>query len=90
MESHALHADGLYYESGDNDANARLWVNLYAPSTADWKSAGVKLEVATDLPVGQSATVKISPAIFEEVHPRWVTSILGGRGIQRQSQRQCS
>ena len=29
MESHALHADGLYYESGD-----RLWVNVYAPSTA--------------------------------------------------------
>ena len=26
MESHALHGDGIYYESGD-----RLWVNLYAP-----------------------------------------------------------
>ena len=36
MESHALHGDGIYYESGD-----KLWINLYAPSTAEWKSAGV-------------------------------------------------
>jgi DUF1680 family protein len=56
MESHALHADGIYYESGD-----KLWVNLYAPSTADWKSGDVKLEVATDLPIGQTATVKVTP-----------------------------
>ena len=55
MESHALHADGLYYESPD-----KLWVNLYAPSTADWKSAGVKLEVTTDLPIGQTATIHVS------------------------------
>ncbi|MCX6626588.1 MAG: glycoside hydrolase family 127 protein, partial [Candidatus Solibacter sp.] len=33
MESHALHADGLYYESPD-----KLWVNIYAPSRAEWKS----------------------------------------------------
>ncbi len=57
MESHALHADGLYYESGE-----KLWVNLYAPSTAEWKSAGVKIEVATDLPIGQTATLKVTPS----------------------------
>lgn len=57
MESHALHADGLYYESGD-----KLWVSLYAPSTADWKSAGVKIETVTDLPIGQTATIKVTPA----------------------------
>ncbi len=56
MESHALHADGLYYESLD-----KLWVTLYAPSTAEWKSAGVKVEVATDLPIGQAVTVKVNP-----------------------------
>ena len=56
MESHALHADGIYYESGN-----KLWVNLYAPSTADWESEGVKVEVATDLPIGQTATVKVTP-----------------------------
>ena len=56
MESHALHADGLYYESAD-----KLWVNLYAPSTANWKSAGVKIEMATDMPIGQTATIKVAP-----------------------------
>ena len=56
MESHALHADGLYYESPD-----KLWVNVYAPSTADWKSAGVKIETVTDMPIGDTATIKITP-----------------------------
>jgi hypothetical protein len=61
MESHALHADGLYYESKDKDGNDKLWVNLYAPSTAEWRFAGVKLEVVTDMPIGQTATMKITP-----------------------------
>lgn len=54
MESHALHGDGIYHESGD-----KLWVNLYAPSTATWKSMGAEIEVLTDLPLGDSVTVKI-------------------------------
>lgn len=54
MESHALHAYGIYYESTD-----KLWVNLYAPSTAVWQSAGIKLEMATDFPAGESATLRI-------------------------------
>jgi DUF1680 family protein len=56
MESHGLHADGIYYESGD-----KLWVSLYTPSIAQWKSHDVKIEVATDLPVGQTAAVKVTP-----------------------------
>src|SRR6516225_6368425 len=40
MESHALHADGIYYESKLRESGDKLWVNLYAPSTAEWKSAG--------------------------------------------------
>src|SRR6185503_6074715 len=40
MESHALHGLGLYYESGD-----KLWVNIYAPSTAQWEAAGVRFEM---------------------------------------------
>lgn len=56
MESHALHGYGIYYESGD-----KLWVNLYAPSTADWQAAGVKIEMQTNFPEGQSASVKLNP-----------------------------
>ncbi len=57
MESHALHGDGIYYETGD-----QLWVNVYAPSTADWQSAGVKLAMATDFPEGETATLKLALA----------------------------
>jgi uncharacterized protein len=55
MESHALHAYGIYYESGD-----KLWVSLYAPTIADWKSAGVQVEMKTDFPAGETASLKIT------------------------------
>lgn len=55
MENHALHGYGIYNESGN-----KLWVNIYTPSTANWKSAGVKLEMVTDFPEGESATLKLS------------------------------
>jgi DUF1680 family protein len=55
MENHSLHGDGIYYESGD-----KFWVNLYAPSTADWQSAGVKMAMETGFPEGDSATLRIS------------------------------
>jgi DUF1680 family protein len=55
MENHALHGYGIYYESGD-----RLWVNLYAPSAAEWEAAGVRLEMNTDFPEGQSASLKLT------------------------------
>ncbi|HKV61365.1 MAG TPA: beta-L-arabinofuranosidase domain-containing protein [Candidatus Acidoferrum sp.] len=55
MESHALHGYGIYYESGD-----KLWVSLFVPSTANWGEAGVKLEMSTDFPLGESATLKFA------------------------------
>lgn len=55
MESHALHGDGIYYESGD-----RLWVNLYVPTKATWQAGGAQLEMDTTFPEGGSATFKIT------------------------------
>ncbi len=55
MESHAIHGDGLYYESG-----GRLWVNLYAPSTAKWEAAGVDITMDTSFPEGEAATLNLS------------------------------
>ncbi|MBI1875067.1 MAG: glycoside hydrolase family 127 protein [Acidobacteria bacterium] len=55
MESHALHGDGIYYESGD-----RLWVNLYAPSAATWEAAGLQLQMDTTFPEGDSAALKLT------------------------------
>lgn len=53
MESHALHGDGIYYESDD-----RLWINLYVPSTATWKDAIVTM--TTSFPEGDDATLKLT------------------------------
>jgi uncharacterized protein len=55
MESHGLHGDGIYYESGD-----KLWVNFYAPSTANWQSAGVGIVMDTTFPEGETAMLKVS------------------------------
>jgi DUF1680 family protein len=55
MESHSLHGDGIYYEAPD-----RLWVNLFVPSTATWKTEGVKLSMETNFPEGDSATLKLT------------------------------
>ena len=57
MESHALHGDGIYYESGDT-----LWVTLYAPSTAEWPEAGVGLTTDTTFPEGDRATLTLRVA----------------------------
>ncbi|MGE5294167.1 MAG: beta-L-arabinofuranosidase domain-containing protein [Solirubrobacterales bacterium] len=72
MESHALHADGIYYES-----DSKLYVNLYAPSTAEWTPMGAKLAVETDFPEGESVTIKLnvqSPKEFTLAvrRPYWV------------------
>jgi DUF1680 family protein len=71
MESHALHGDGLYYESKD-----RLWVNLYVPSTAEWAAADVRLVMDTTFPEGDAATLRLtmpSPRAFTLAlrRPRW-------------------
>lgn len=71
MESHALHADGLYYESGD-----KLWVNLYAPSTAEWKAMGLSLATDTSFPEGEAATLRLTLAAPKQFtlavrHPSW-------------------
>ena len=55
MESHALHGDGLYYESDD-----RWWVNLYAPSTAEWPDAGARWTMETEFPIGETARLTLS------------------------------
>jgi DUF1680 family protein len=72
MESHALHGLGLYYESGN-----KLYVNLYAPSTAQWESAGVKLTMETSFPEGDTAALRLdlrAPKSFTIAfrRPSWV------------------
>ncbi len=77
MESHALHGLGLYYEDGN-----RLWVNVYAPSTAQWEAAGVKLSMETSFPEGETAALTLdlrAPKSFTIAlrRPSWV-----GKGFE--------
>jgi DUF1680 family protein len=79
MESHALHGLGIYYESGD-----KLFVNLYAPSTAQWEAAGVKLAMATTFPEGDSASITLdlrAPRQFTLAlrRPSWAGADFGVR-----------
>jgi uncharacterized protein len=83
MESHALHGFGIYFVSGGSQRTApqregedRLWVNLYAPSTAEWTAAGVTLKMDTTFPEGDAATLAVTtraPKAFTIAmrRPRW-------------------
>ena len=55
MESHALHGDGIYYESDDT-----LWVNLFVPSSAQFTTGGVKITQDTGFPDGDTATLSLT------------------------------
>lgn len=56
MESHALHGYGIYYESPN-----KLWVSLYVPTRATWATEKTEVEMDTDFPIGESASLKVSP-----------------------------
>lgn len=55
MEDHALLGDGIYYESGK-----KLWVNLYAPSTAKWEAENATITMKTDFPEGESVSLRLA------------------------------
>ena len=55
MESHALHGDGVYFESDDT-----IWVNLFVPSTAQFSLANAKLAMETSFPDGDSASITLT------------------------------
>ena len=73
MEMHALHSYGIYDQSGN-----KLWITQYAPTTVDWASQGMKFEMITDLPMGDSATFKVTSGKKEATlafrRPYWVGS----------------
>ncbi|HVX41176.1 MAG TPA: beta-L-arabinofuranosidase domain-containing protein [Gemmatimonadaceae bacterium] len=62
MENHALHGDGIYYESPDT-----VWVNIFAPSTARLTMHEAQLAMDTGFPDGDTATIAVtagSPKAF--------------------------
>lgn len=54
MESHAKHGDSIYW----HDATT-LFVNLYIPSTVDWKVAGMRFELESTFPFDGAASLRL-------------------------------
>jgi hypothetical protein len=55
MESHALHGLGVWSESDDT-----IWLNLFAPSTAECMDGAVRPALDTDFPEGENATLRLT------------------------------
>ena len=55
MESHSKHGDSIYWHSDDN-----LYVNLFIPSTLDWKTQNARFDLSTDYPVDGKVDLKVS------------------------------
>ena len=55
MESHALHGDGVWYESSDT-----VWLNLFVPSIARTTLGRAVLALETNFPDGDAATIRVT------------------------------
>lgn len=54
MESHAKHGDSIFW----HDANT-LYVNLYIPSTLDWRDAGMRFELESKFPYRGETSLRL-------------------------------
>jgi DUF1680 family protein len=72
IESNTKLQDSIYFKSTDNNA---LYVNLYVPSTLNWKDKNVKLTQRTNFPYSDTSTLTISGGGTFDLYvriPRWV------------------
>ena len=54
MESHSKHGDSIYWRS-----DSELIVNLYIPSTLHSSAEGLRLEMTTDYPFGETVRIRL-------------------------------
>jgi hypothetical protein len=62
MESHSKHGDSIYWEDGRT-----LFVNLFIPSTLDWKAQGLALDLDTDFPFDDRVALTLGKAPAQPV-----------------------
>jgi DUF1680 family protein len=70
IESHARHAEFIYAHERDE-----LYVNLFIPSTLDWRAKGVRLEQATQFPDRDSTRLTVrggATFTLKLRYPGWV------------------
>ena len=56
MENHTKYQDSIYFRSADDSA---LYVNLYIPSTLDWREKGFTIEQTTRYPFEGASTLTV-------------------------------
>jgi DUF1680 family protein len=54
MESHSKHGDSIYWHD-----DATLYVNLFIPSSLDWKERGLRLSLSTGYPFAEDVTLTL-------------------------------
>jgi DUF1680 family protein len=64
METHAKHGESIYWHD-----DATLFVNLFIPSTAEWKERGLQVALDTGYPFNEQVTLRVTKA------PRAATAI---------------
>jgi uncharacterized protein len=57
MESHAKHGESIFWE-GAAESDRTLFVNLYIPSQAEWRTRGAQLKLDTAYPLDGTATLR--------------------------------
>ena len=57
METHAKHGESIYWEDGRT-----LFVNLFIPSTAEWREAGMQVALETEYPFGEEVVLRVTRA----------------------------
>ncbi|MBZ5858909.1 glycoside hydrolase family 127 protein [Flavihumibacter profundi] len=55
MENHSKYGEGIYYEGADGS----LYVNLFIPSTLNWRSKKISIRQETDFPTGDTVNFTI-------------------------------
>jgi len=73
LESSTKLQNSIYFKSKDNQA---LYVNLYIPSTLDWKARNIRIEQTTDFPKEDHTKLTIKGSGKFDLHvrvPGWAT-----------------
>jgi hypothetical protein len=59
LENHVKYQDTVFFASADADADADLWVNLFMPSTLDWREQHATVRMQTTQPLGGTTELRI-------------------------------
>lgn len=90
MENHARYGEFIYF----TDARENLYVNLYIPSTLDWKSRRVKVEQLTDFPCSDEVRLRVEMSgaqrfVLNLRYPEWAAEgyelTVNGRPVKQKA-----